>query len=697
MSPPPALLASALPSISDALRANVEGAGQVLPELFFGASFLFCFLLDILLDRRPRRSAYLLWWGFVGVEALLWWTASPEGRAGFQGWWSALGFIFLGGLGVTVVAALTLAFLKLRTRVPYAVIGLLAAALAVWFWNSRSPGSGEHWAAFLLASRWSALLFGLMGALLALHAVLGAAGKKAVGVAALIGCVVALWTTHLTSGQAPAGPAGGYWFQGVVFNTGYTEFFRYFCYAATALAIVMAMFSREVRLHGEGEYYYLLMAVGLAMAFLSMASNLLMIYVALESVSILSYGLAGYGRHNARSAEAGLKYVTYGAMASGVMLFGMSYLYGFTGTLDVAGVTEGMRARTEEAIAAATAAGLPDPAGAVDRVGFWFPMLIPLLMVFGGFAYKIAAFPFHMWAPDVYEGAPTSSTAFFSVGPKAAGFAVLMKTFLALFFGYYGLSWRGEAAGEPVWALDPQRQAILGYILAVIAIATMTLGNLIAIMQTNAKRMLAYSSIAHSGYMLAAVAPLAFTRQNDPLVMSGVEAAMLYLVFYLFFNLGAFFVVLCIENRVGNADIAHMAGLVRTAPGMVVAMAVFLFSLTGLPPLAGFMGKWQIFQTLLTEGDAVVSADANPLRLPIPLILAVAVAVNSVISLFYYLRIAKAMTIDQPAQAEFPRFPWWQTAVVWVLFAVPTLALFPAWSLPFDYIKGLGLGVLYLP
>jgi len=288
-------------------------------------------------------------------------------------------------------------------------------------------------------------------------------------------------------------------------------------------------------------------------------------------------------------------------MASGIMIFGMSYLYGLTGTLNVFGVD-----------------GIADKVSTYE-VGNISPgaLIAVLTMVFAGFLYTIAAVPFHYWSPDVYEGAPTTATAFFSVVPKAAGFAVLIRALCAFFpiGGNATHHWLGLPSVESV--------------ISVVAVLTMTLGNLGALGQTNAKRMLAYSSIAHAGYMLAGLSVLTTT--------GGPAAVLFYLVVYLFMNLGAFVVLVALENIFGGSDLRNLRGAVLREPVLCVTLCVFLFSLTGLPPFGGFTGKYYIMVELAQSKKYWM---------------VMAIGFNSVISLYYYMKLAKAVTIDRSEETK---------------------------------------------
>ena len=371
---------------------------------------------------------------------------------------------------------------------------------------------------------------------------------------------------------------------------------------ATIITIIIITKSKEFHKAGIAEIIVFLFAITLGMMFLSSTVDLLMLYLSLETVSLLSYILVGYKLESRPSSEAALKYIIFGGVASGIMLFGISYFYGIFGTTNLLEIRNLLNN--------------------FDPNTFSYPMLFATLLVLVGLGFKIAMVPFHMWCPDVYEGAPTPITAFLSVAPKAAGFAIFIR-FIIVVFG------TGDGNFGHMFKLIKIPELIIAF-----SIITMTVGNLAAIAQNNLKRLLAYSSIAHAGYLLMGFA--AFNRE-------GVEAVLFYLPIYLIMNIGAFLVVISVRDATGSEDIKTYKGLGKRNPFLAASMAIFLFSLTGLPPLAGFLGKFYLFAAIIKRGLYVLATIG---------------VLNSVISLFYYARIVKAMFFegssdDDSKKAEF--------------------------------------------
>jgi NADH-quinone oxidoreductase subunit N len=394
-------------------------------------------------------------------------------------------------------------------------------------------------------------------------------------------------------------------FNGMLANDAFASFFKWLFLGAGVLTVVISAQGKDFPPQRIGQFFALLTAIVLGMFLMASATDLLMIYLAIELVSLVSYVLAGFRKGDRKASEGSLKYVIYGGVASGVMLFGMSYLYGLTGTTSV--IELGPR------IAALQAAGA---SLAATKIG----LVVGIVFVTAGIGYKVAAVPWHMWCPDVYEGAPTPFTAFLSVGPKAAGFALALRFFQSAFAGptAEGTGFAEALVGIP-WP------AVVGVIAAI----TMTLGNLTALQQTNVKRLLAYSSIAHAGYTLMGLSA------NSEL---GTQAVMIYMLVYLVMNLGAFVVVILVAEATGSESILDYKGLARRHPVAAVAFAIFLFSLTGLPPFAGFVGKWYLFYAVFERIEGPGGAWYAWLAL--------IGALNTAVSLYYYVRIVRAMFID---------------------------------------------------
>ncbi len=425
-----------------------------------------------------------------------------------------------------------------------------------------------------------------------------------------LGCslVAILVTNSFVSSEKPIDL-----FLGMIRLDGFAVFFKILLLLATAATILFSLRSEELDARLKGEYYALLLAITFGMFLMASSTNLLMIFISLETVSLTSYILAGFLTHSPRSSEAAFKYITYGAVASGTMLFGLSLLFGMARTGDLAQISSQIAAVLSS--------------GDISSLG----VLVAITFVLAGIGYKIASVPFHMWSPDVYEGAPIPITAFLSVASKAAGFALFLRFFHT-----------GFGTSEIIQSID------WGLLLAIVSALTMTVGNLAALPQRNVKRLLAYSSIAHGGYLLMGAVLL---------TPEGLYAILFYLIVYLFMNLGAFYVVILIANEAGSEMIDGYRGLATRAPLVAGAMAVFLFSLTGIPPLAGFFGKWVLFYAVIGEGLYW---------------LAFIGLLNSVVSLYYYARIVKAMyfeTAEDPNSLSFSN----GTFALLSVFAVPTI------------------------
>ncbi len=399
-------------------------------------------------------------------------------------------------------------------------------------------------------------------------------------------------------------------------------FFRLLFIFAGLVTVLFAWTSEEImgqRRENKGEFFALTVLLTAAMMVMAEARDLLMLFLSMEAVGLTSYVMAGYMRTSLRSTEASLKYVLFGAVTSAIMLYGMSLLYGMTGAMDFDGIRESLMS------------------GSVDPFG----LLVVIVLILAGMSYKIAAVPFHYWCPDVYEGAPTPVSAIFSVGPKAAGFALMIRFFYTTFAA--GTDAGAQLVQDINWPL----------LVAVMSVATMTYGNLVALRQTNVKRMLAYSSIAHVGYLL-----MGFVL----LTSAGLASILFYLLVYTLMNLGAFFYVVAINNHLKSEELSDYVGVGFRAPWAGAMMIVFLASLTGVPPFAGFVGKFYLFTAVLDKQWFW---------------LAIVAALNSVVSLYYYFKVVRALFLTSPAEGAdmSPLKLHWLQYVVLAVLAVPTLAL----------------------
>lgn len=395
-----------------------------------------------------------------------------------------------------------------------------------------------------------------------------------------------------------------------------TNFFRVIA-CITGIVILFASFDYMKGRKFVGEFYGLFLLAVASMILLAGSTNLLMIFLSLEFLSIVSYILTGYLRDSKRSNEAAIKYFIFGSIASAIMLYGMSLFYGATASLNLAEIGAVITADTNYEVLA----------------------LFALALMLAGIGFKIALVPFHMWAPDAYEGAPTPVTTFLSVGPKAAGFAVLLRLTLQVVLVY-----------RTDWVT----------LYAIVAVLTMTLGNVIALTQSNVKRLLAYSSIAQAGYMLIGVASIT----SNSSAFNGVNAVLIYIAAYMFTNLGAFLVVIAIENKTGATDISQYGGMIKRAPALALMMAFFMLSLAGIPPTAGFIGKFFVFGSAINAGLGWLAAIG---------------VINSIISVFYYLRVIRPMFFE-PAPADAPKVTyssWLQVGLVVSAVMTLLIMLFP--------------------
>ena len=413
----------------------------------------------------------------------------------------------------------------------------------------------------------------------------------------------------------------------------FSSFIKLVVILSTILIIIASWNNDELKEYRKGEYFTIMGIMVIGLFLMASSVDIIMLYIAIEVVSIMSFILAAYLKLNTRSNEAGLKYVIYGSFSSGVMLYGLSILYGLTGSTNFFDIQVAMSTLDSNA----------NPA-----------LIMALLMIFAGFGYKISAVPFHFWTPDVYEGSPTTITAYLSVAPKAAGFAMIIRFFHQVFSD-------GNAMGQNlIGSTDMPWPEIIG----VLAVSTMTLGNLVAVQQESIKRMLAYSSIAHAGYMMLALPVIS---------IDAVEAVMIYLFVYLFMNLGAFFIVIAIKNKTGGETFDDYRGLGWKMPFVGSVMTLFMLSLTGLPPTAGFVGKLYIFKTLIGAGESFYW-------------LVIAGGINSVISLYYYFHVVKVMFLEGERSDEIiqPPAPLFGLLIV---TAVPSLLLGLYWNPLANWVK----------
>ena len=438
-------------------------------------------------------------------------------------------------------------------------------------------------------------------------------------------------------------------FSGLIAYDAFGKFFAIFSIIATGLALVAGAESKQIRKDRRPEFYAIMLALATGLVFMGVANHLLMIYLSIETVSILSFTLVGFNREKTASIEASMKYVVYGAMASALMVFGMSLVFGVTGQMQLTGLRE---------FFATT------PADQIPMI-LW----VGALLTFAGIGYKISAAPMHMWTPDVYEGAPTPVSAFLSVAPKAAGLALLVRFFVVGF----SLPLEGSTA-----AIVSGGASSLGFhivkpfdwpkFLMISSVFTMFMGNLAALQQTSVKRILAYSSIAHAGYML-----MGMVAQNE----LGIAAILFYAVLYCTMNLGAFWVAGMVEDAKGTDSLGAFRGLGKQKTVIAVLMAVFLFSLVGLPPFAGFLGKLYLFSAVLGRemyGFAVIAA------------------INSAISLYYYAKIAKAMFLEEAETplSETKTLSIHSKPAMWILglLALPNVVLIVYWEPVMELAKG---------
>jgi len=398
-------------------------------------------------------------------------------------------------------------------------------------------------------------------------------------------------------------PISGFYNMFVV--DGFAVVFKAIFLLAAAISIALAIKYLDVEEEQHGEYYSLILFATIGMMFIASGADLLTLFVSLELMALSVYVLVGYLKRDRKSNEAAMKYFLLGAFSSGILLYGISLLYGVTGTTNLNEISS----------------ALPGLLTGEDSPRFL--LLLAMILLAAGLCFKVAAVPFHMWAPDAYEGAPTSVTAFMSVGPKAAAYALFARIFLD-----------GIGPMYSDWVV----------ILGVVSAITMTWGNFAAATQNNTKRLLAYSSISHAGYIL-----LGLVAGNE----FGYTGIVIYLLVYVLMNTGAFGVIIALRRRgVIGDQLDDLNGLIKTHPGTTIMMTIFLLSLAGIPPTAGFIGKYYLFGGLIKTGN------------PWLVRLAVLAVLNTAVSLYYYARFMRAMFMGEASEAGPLSFsPSWKIAL----------------------------------
>lgn len=430
--------------------------------------------------------------------------------------------------------------------------------------------------------------------------------KKVLAGVSLFGVVLAAGLSVILWGREPVSI-----FYNLLWLDPFAVFFKFLFLIAAGLVVLCSQDYVSKFQRFQGEYYALVLIATVGMMLMATAADLIAIYVALELSSISLYALAAFLKDE-KSAEAGLKYLLLGAVASAILLYGMAFTFGLTGTTKLTGIAQ--------TVAALSAGGLAqNPA-----------LLVGIVLLAAGFGFKIASFPFHMWVPDVYEGAPTPITAYLSVASKAAGFAIIMRVFSVAFGSTTVLS--------TSW----------GILFAILSALTMTIGNVIALWQTDIKRLLGYSSIAQAGYLMVGLATVGVAAGVDRLGQSGL---LFFLASYTVTNLGAFGAVIAISNKAGSDLIDDYTGMGKRAPALALALTLCLVSLIGLPPTAGLIAKVYIFNAAVQHGL---------------LWLVIVAVINSCISAYYYLKVVKVMWLGAPLSLEKVPSSWALRAAVLV-------------------------------
>jgi len=454
--------------------------------------------------------------------------------------------------------------------------------------------------------------------------------------AGILFSALCVWQIQTVSGGFPQ-PG----FSNSLYVDRFALYFWYLFLAAAAITILISVRYLEIEGEHHGEYYALLLFSVIGMMCIAAGVDLVLLFIGLELMAISIYILVGFLRRDRRSNEAALKYLLLGAFSSGILAYGFSLLYGISGSTNLRDIARAVNAQASK-----------DPHNPV--------LIIALLTTMVGLLFKIAAVPFHQWAPDAYEGAPTSVTAFMSVAVKAAAWALLLRVLVV--------------------GLLPLR-AVYTPIIVFVAIATMTGGNLAALTQSNTKRLLAYSSIAHVGYMLLALVAIGSSPTSSPAFADGLKGILIYLLVYTFMNLGVFAVITSLRQRnVIGDEIDDLAGLYQRAPFESVVMLLFLLSLAGIPPAAGFLGKYYIFLSLIESGHYWLAASA---------------VFYTLLGLYYYLRISNAMLIRSPTEpTRLPVSLGLRVAVAVTALATIVIGVFPD---PFIRTVNWSLGIVQAP
>jgi NADH-quinone oxidoreductase subunit N len=436
--------------------------------------------------------------------------------------------------------------------------------------------------------------------------------KRYVFIATCIGLVVTLVSLIINM----SGPAEAIFSNSMIIDP-FSTIMKIIMLLGTFGAFYLSTFSKDIYETLKTEYIILSIGILIGGMILASSNNMLMLYLGIETLSILSYVMASLKKNDERSSEAGIKYALFGGIASGIALFGMSHMFGVLGTIQFAGIAEilGKLDHTQQLI-----------------------LMPSFVLFFAGIGYKIASVPFHMWSPDVYEGSPTPVTTFFAIVPKLAGMSALIRVTMIFF-------------STP----SPMRVGWVG-LMMVMAALTMTVGNVTAIGQKSVKRMLAYSSISHAGVMMAALVMI-----NE----IGVRSVVFYGITYLFMTLVAFYITSIVQDQYGNDHFERFQGLIYRYPFMAIMMTIVMFSLTGLPPLAGFVAKFNIISALLTSRFYA---------------LAIVLALNSVVSAYYYMKIVRLMTLKTQESNETIEGFGFLNQMVIVVMTAPVLVLGIFWD-----------------